>query len=421
MRKHSNMLAGLIVFIASLFYVYEFFLRVMPSVITIELQHDFSTSLGTISLMTACFGYAYALMQIPAGAMIDHFGPRRILIVAVLICSSASFMFMSTTNIITASISRLFIGAASACAFIAPLTLTARWFDSKHFAMVAGIVQMLGCIGAIAGQEPIAMLTEKIGWRDGMFYAASIGMVLAGIFYMSIKDYPPGEKPPEKNNSISEWQRIKTVISNPQTWYIGIAGFACWAPIGALAEFIGPRFLSVKHQISIVDSAGLFIWVWILIGIFSPLIGWWSDHIFQRKKPLLLLGSIALIASLNLIYGSGNLNLDLLWLCLIGVSAGAQPITFALVTENQPKHVIATAIGFNNMAVASGAFITQPIIGSLMDVFWQGEMAGGIPTYSLYEYTMALSLVPACISLGLIFCYFYIHETHCNSIRDNDI
>ena len=421
MKKNSNGLAALIVFIASLFYVYEFFLRVMPSVITIELQHDFCTSLGTISLMTACFGYAYALMQIPAGALIDHFGPRRILMIAVIICSSASFLFMSTSSIITASVSRLFIGAASACAFIAPLTLTARWFDSKHFAMVAGIVQMLGCLGAIAGQEPIAMLTEKVGWRDGMFYAASTGLLLAVLFYFMIKDFPPGEKPSKKSLDTTEWQRIKTVLKNPQTWYIGIAGFACWAPIGALAEFIGPRFLSVKHHISMTESAGLFIWVWVLIGLFSPLIGWWSDHISRRKVPLLLLGSMSLVASLNLIYISSDLNLDMLWLCILGVCAGAQPITFALVTDNNPKHVIATAIGFNNMAVASGAFITQPIIGSLMDFFWQGELANGIPTYSIHEFTMALGFIPICIGLGILVCYLYINETHCNSITDNDI
>ena len=421
MKKHSNGLAALIIFVASLFYVYEFFLRVMPSVITIELQHDFCASLGTISLMTACFGYAYAIMQIPAGALIDHFGPRRILMVAVVICSSASFVFMSTTSIITASISRLFIGAASACAFIAPLTLAARWFESKHFAMIAGIVQMLGCLGAIAGQEPIAMLTEKVGWRDGMFYAASTGLLLAILFYLIIKDFPPGHKPSKHAQDISEWQRIKVVLKNPQTWVIGLVGFSCWAPIGALAEFIGPRFISIKHHISMTDSAALFIWVWLLIGLSSPLIGWWSDHISQRKKPLLLLGSLSLVASLNLIHTSGDLNLDLFWLCLLGISAGAQPITFALVTDNNPKHVIATAIGFNNMAVASGAFLTQPLIGTLMDFFWQGEMSGGIPTYSLYEYTMALSLVPACIGLGILTCYLYINETHCNSITDNDI
>ena len=361
--RHSVSFASFIVFISSLFYVYEFFLRVMPSVITQELQHDFNASLGSISMMTACFGYAYALMQIPSGVLIDRFGPRRLLTSAVIICSCASFVFMSTTHMYTASISRLFIGAASACAFIAPLTLASRWFEPKHFAMVAGIVQMLGCMGAIIGQEPIALLTEKVGWRDAMFYAASTGLILAAVFMIFVKDHPPQmQKKMNIPDDFSEIKRVKTVLKNPQTWYIAFAGFACWAPVGALAEFIGPRFLSVKHNVLVSDSAWVFIWVWLTIGVFSPIVGWWSDHIKQRKKPLLILASISLVATINLIYiPYDSLDVEAFWLCLLGIAAAAQPITFALVTDINPKYVIATAIGFNNMAVASGAFITQPM------------------------------------------------------------
>lgn len=417
--KHSYWLSASIVFLSSMFYVYEFFLRVMPSVITVELQHDFCASLGTVSIMTACFGYAYAFMQIPAGALIDHYGPRRVLTAAVLICATASFVFMSTHDMLSASISRLFIGAASACAFIAPLTLASRWFEARHFAMVAGIVQMLGCIGAIAGQKPIAVLTEQIGWRDAMFYAASIGLVLAIIFFAFIRDFPPGAQVTRKNKqAMGELERIKLVLCNKQTWYIGIAGFACWAPIGALAEFIGPRFFETKHQITTAESAGLFVWVWVMIGMFSPIVGWWSDRIGKRKQPLLILGAISFISSINVLYLPGTLDIDTFWLCLIGISAAAQPITFALVTDINPKHIIATAIGFNNMAVASGAFLTQPIIGSLMDLVWEGQIQDGIHAYGMNEFHSALIIIPLCSLIGMLITYFCIEETHCNQTEN---
>ena len=388
--SHALKTAIFIVAISSLFYVYEFFLRVMPSVITHELQRDFNANLGAISLMTACFGYAYAAMQIPSGMLIDRYGPRILLTVAVLVCCLSSFVFMSTDSIEVASTSRLFIGAASACAFIAPLTLTSRWFSPKYFALVAGLVQMLGCLGAIIGQEPIALLSETVGWRQAMFYAACTGIGLGAVFILFIKDWPPGIKPKFCPTSKGEMNKLKQVIKNPQTWLIGFGGFACWAPVGALAEFFGPRFISTKINISIADSAILFILVWISIGIFSPLTGWWSDHIGSRKKPLLILGAVALIASVNLIYlPTDNFWIEGFWLMLIGIAASAQPIYFALVTDNNCESVMGTAIGFNNMAVASGAFLTQPIIGLLLDFFWSGSMDNGIREYSLIDFQYA--------------------------------
>ena len=215
--------------------------------------------------------------------------------------------------------------------------------------------------------------------------------------------------------------KLKQVIKNPQTWLIGFGGFACWAPVGALAEFFGPRFISTKINISIADSAILFILVWISIGIFSPLTGWWSDHIGSRKKPLLILGAVALIASVNLIYlPTDNFWIEGFWLMLIGIAASAQPIYFALVTDNNCESVMGTAIGFNNMAVASGAFLTQPIIGLLLDFFWSGSMDNGIREYSLIDFQYALTVIPVIILLGLFVIYRYINETNCQSVSEDN-
>ena len=183
-----------VVSLSSCFYVYEFFLRVMPSVITNELMVEFHVSASLMSLMTSSFLYAYAIMQIPSGLLCDKFGTRKVLTTAILICAISTLIFQSTHNFYFAILTRLAIGASAACAFIAPLTLTAHWMPAKRFALVAGMVQLMGCVGAIVGGKPIAILTESLGWRPSLYYAAIIGFFLALIVWFVIRDYPSGHK-----------------------------------------------------------------------------------------------------------------------------------------------------------------------------------------------------------------------------------
>lgn len=63
--------------IAALFYFYEFFLQVSPNVMVPELMSSFHVTAASLGNLAAFYFYAYAIMQIPAGVLLDFFGPRR--------------------------------------------------------------------------------------------------------------------------------------------------------------------------------------------------------------------------------------------------------------------------------------------------------------------------------------------------------
>ena len=66
----GSWMAIVVVSLASSFYFYEFFLRVMPTVITGELMAAFSVGTGQLGQLLGCFFYAYAIMQLPAGLLL---------------------------------------------------------------------------------------------------------------------------------------------------------------------------------------------------------------------------------------------------------------------------------------------------------------------------------------------------------------
>ena len=182
--------------------------------------------------------------------------------------------------------------------------------------------------------------------------------------------------------------------------------------MGSFAELWGVPFFMKKFSINPELAADYIIVVWLGVAIGSPLAGWWSNHIHSRRTPLLSLLCLSLISSSCLIYidNLGN-HLQLLMLFMMGLAAGSQPITFALIADNNAQENVGTAFGFNNMAVVSGAFLLQPMIGFILDCVWDGTLIHNIPQYSLVNYQYAFVTIPLASLIGILITYFGIYET----------
>ncbi len=67
--------------IGAAFYLLGYLHRVAPSVIAGERVADFAPSATALGLLSACYFYAYLVLQVPTGLVVDTWGPRRILAV----------------------------------------------------------------------------------------------------------------------------------------------------------------------------------------------------------------------------------------------------------------------------------------------------------------------------------------------------
>lgn len=75
-KKHVTF-AWLMCALGAVFYAYEYFLRILPSVMEVPLRAHFDLSASGFGLLAAFYYYAYVPMQLPVGVLMDRFGPRR--------------------------------------------------------------------------------------------------------------------------------------------------------------------------------------------------------------------------------------------------------------------------------------------------------------------------------------------------------
>lgn len=406
--------------IGALFYGYEFFLQVSPGVMVPDLMRSFSATAEQLGTLSAIYFYAYACMQIPVGVLMDRFGPRRLLFFAAITCALGCFIFASSDTLAIAKIGRLLIGLGSSFAVVGTLTIAANWFPLNRFALATGIMVTIGMLGATCGEEPLAMLVEKVGWRETLFILAGAGIVITILIGLIMRDHP--KQKISNINSASKphsFTGLKRVLTSRTNWMVALYGGLMFAPTSAFAALWGVPYLMRLYDMPRPHAAGLISLVFIGWAIGSPLFGWLSDRI-GRRKPIMYLGSLgALISFLMIVYDPYVVSQNMIGFVLLAFglfSSGFLP-AFTIIREINPPEARSTALGFMNTINMIGGALAQPLIGWFLDLHWAGDMDNGARIYSLHSFHVALMVLPILIGAAFLLMPFVV-ETYC---REKDI
>jgi sugar phosphate permease len=397
---------------AALFYGYQFAQRVSPSVMTDELMSAFSVECAALGAISAFYYNAYAFLQIPAGVLLDKFGPRKMLSVATLLCTLGSILFATATGISQASIGRLLIGAGSAFGFLSCLKIGTIWFSAEKLPLVVGLSLCIGTVGAVGGSAPLFHMVQTLGWQQTIWMLAIVGFALFALVLLIVRDKPAtpaqtSKKGAQPEMSYSFLESLKIILAKPQTWLISLYGVLMYVPLSAFADMWGVKFLAEVYQIDRTVAAATASTVYIGMGIGSPLLPLLA-HWLKGYKPILLIGCGGSILTFFAILYLTDMPLWMLstTLFFLGVFLGGQILCFSMVCNINPREISATAGGFHNMICMLSGVIFIPLIGYLLDLFAQTP---GV--YSVQDYTLSLVTIPTAMVAAFI-TTFWIKEVY---------
>lgn len=400
--------AWLICTLGALFYCYEYFLRITPSVMVPQLMTAFHIDATTLGTMVGLYYWIYTPMQLPVGITMDRYGPRRLLIFASLVCALGVFLFNSPHYIIIASLGRILIGFGSAFAFVGVLKLASMWLPPSRFALVTGLTMALAMTGAMLGDVLVTKFVALSGWQAAFKFSIITGLILAAVIGLVIPDESPQviEHAEQFTNTYAElWRVTGQLLKNPVIWLNGLVGCFLYMSLSIFAELWGPQYLHVAHHLTEQQATNTTIIVFLAWAIGSPIIGAVSTNL-RRALHCLLLGSLftAIFAGITLYFTS--IHGLMLYTCVFvfAIASSTQILVFPIAKSLVKKEMSGTAVAITNLLVMLGGAVFQPAVGKLLDHHWEGAMVNGIRAYSPHAYTISLSIlvIGAMISFVLV-------------------
>jgi MFS family permease len=416
--EQSSFKAWFVVLVAATFFFYEFIQQNMFDAISSNLMRDFHVSATLLGTLSSFYFIANVLFLFIAGNVLDRFSTRRVILTALLICIVGVAGLGFSHNFLTASIARFLMGIGSAFCFLSSIRLASRWFPSHKMALVTGIIVTFAMAGGVVAQTPMTLLVHSLGWRHALFIDATFGFVFFALIAFCVQDFPTEHLKTHRAEQmmireVGVLRSMRLSYLRLQNWLGGIYCCLMNLPIAVLGGLWGVMYLMDSHDLTKLDASYITsaLFMGCLIG--APLAGWLSDKIGLRRPPMIIGAVVSLLLVSILVYVSSLTFATLLILFfLIGLTTGAQIISYALVAESAQPIVTAMSVSVVNISVMSGYWIFQPIFGRLMDDKAFLRLHHSTQQFIASDFTWAMWLFPAGFILALL-CAFLVRETHC--------
>jgi len=394
--------AWLVISLCAFFLFYKYVLQVSPSVMTQDLMSAFGVNGAGLGNLAATYFYAYLVVQLIAGPLLDRFSPRYLTVVAIGVCALGAFAFATTQSLFAAGLARALMGAGAAFATVSYLKMSALWFRADQVAFVDGLLASAAMIGALCGQVPLTLMVDNAGWRDSLVYCGVFGGVLALLFLLTVKDRGPIVQTANAPRPLIRWQDILALLKTKKNWLLALYSGLAFTPVAVLGGLWGNPFFEEAHHLTTTEAASFTSLLFLGVAIGSPLLGYLADRAHARLTVMIVGTGIALVSLMLVIYVvSLPLWLFGTLLFIFGLGTGVFMLSYPLGKELNYLGLAATVVAFINTGDALLGSFTEPVIGKLLDFFWQGKVVNGAHYFSTLDYQLALSLLPIYLLVAL--------------------
>ena len=373
-------------------------LRAITATLTPVLTNEFDLSAGNLGLLAGGYFIGFSLMQIPAGLLLDKYGPKKVIPYLLLIALVGTISFAFAKNFTGLFISRIFIGVGVSACLMGPLTGYRVWFEEKYQQRANSWMLMVLSIGFLASTLPVQILLPLIGWRSIFFLIGAlilISIILLSVFIPSWEIKSPVESKNISEGLLDVW-KDKFFIS-----LIPLAFFSYGGVQAIQTLWAGPWMLNVAGYSPLESATGLF---WINITMLFAFLIW--GYLLPKFSEYGL-DSIKIIK-----YGLPLNYLILFLIILLGQKAGAAMFTLYILSSivltlthpaialSFPQHLAGKSLTSFNVFIHSGTFFVQWGIGLIIDYCKNI----GFDTISSYRISFFVFLV-ICILSYLFFIF----------------
>tara|TARA_Y100001936_G_scaffold254087_1_gene324643 strand:+ start:5122 stop:6315 length:1194 start_codon:yes stop_codon:yes gene_type:complete len=382
-------------------YTVSQFLRTSIGVLSPTLMTNFNINPNNMGLLGGVFFLSFALFQIPAGILIDRYGPKKVMSLVIIFAVLGSVIFASSNSFYSLLLGRVFMGLGCSICLMGALVLITRWTSSDKFSKLAGIILAVGGIGGLLATTPLSYFSEIYGWRLSFWLASIITLLVMMLYHFTLNDKKEDLVLNEKNESISI-KNLLFILKERNFKYMIPMSLLSYSSLVVILGLWGAPYLKDVHGMDNISRGTILMLMAISWNIGSFVFGSLRS-LFGSYKSLVIFGSlgvITLLCILSIITQINSIYLYILF-CVLGFFGA---FSIALISHYQTlfdKEYMGRALSTANFFNFAGVFFIQWLTGKI--IYLMGGDSSGAP---IEAYRVAFLFVAILLLISLIIYLF---------------
>jgi MFS family permease len=397
--------------------------RLSTAVISGDLMEAFDTTGVQLGTLHAAFFFVYAVMQVPTGILVDRFGPRRTATAGAAVMNVGAVWFALADTYVSAFGGRFLIGLGGSVIFVSILRFCANWYRVDEFGTMNGLSFGISGVGGILATTPFAVVVDLAGWRRTVLALGAVGLAVSVLTFLLVRDsaaragFEPIENVPEQPRlSLAEVRDFTVrILSDRWTWVVAVLLYCTGGVNLTLFGLWGIPYVVQVYDVSVTFASMLTLLGGVGIMIGPPIFGRISD-VTGSYTEYIVAGTVVYTIALGVIALTGDPPLIVVAAAFFATGSlfGAVVLTYPMIRDRYDDRASGIAVGTINGASFFGAATFPTLMGWALDVYWNGDLFGGVRVYTVtgYRVAFAIGTVAGIIGLG---CALWLHR---RGVRD---
>lgn len=344
--------AGLVSLVLA--YMLSQFYRAFLAVMSPVLQSELGASPGDLALSSGLWFVAFALMQLPVGAVLDRIGPRRTVAWLMAVGGAGGAVIFALADApwhLHLAMTALGIGCSPA--LMGPYFIFARDYPSASFGMLAGLLVGFGSLGNILGASPLVWVIEAAGWRQTLWGLALLTLAVAALVLAFVRD-PARLGDDHPQGSIGQILRLRAL------WFILPLFAVNYAVTGAIRGLWAAPWLEQVHGADAVQIGRVTLAMGLAMVAGSFAVGPAARLAGSARRAALVFSAVMVVTLLVMILAPAlTLAAVTGLLVVLGFFGSAYPLLMAHGRSFLPPHLVGRGVTFLNMFSIGGVGVMQ--------------------------------------------------------------
>ncbi|MBY4832791.1 MFS transporter [Burkholderia dolosa] len=331
--------------------------------------HELGLSAADLGVLTSLYFLGFAGAQIPAGVMLDHFGPRRVTAGMLLFAAAGAAVFGAAHGLGAMMAGRLLIGIGVSVCLGAAFKALAQHFPVGRLPFVNGLVMAVGGLGGVAVGSPLTWLLGWTSWRAVCAALAVLTVVVAAAIGFGAPDAGDTH---HQGGLVSQFKGTWHILNSRAFWKIASFSVVTQGVFYAMQSlWVGPYLRDVAgfdapHAARLVSVLGF--------AMMAGCVGFGAAARMLERRGVSVyafcgIGMALFVATQVAIVARVPLPAAMLW-GAYGMFGGVGILTYAVMVGHFPANLIGRANTTLTLVIFLLIFAFQIGIGAVLS-HWQ--------------------------------------------------